>query len=165
MEVNHELIGARQRDEVKRMTTDASITELPSTFGIQAEHVIDARSFEPFVDKKRKPHPGCGFLSETLVHERTGLCMYRELTTPISCSGYGDSRTASHEQLKEIVNDIAKECKRMHRTYSGIKADTHNQDKGMGGGVEYRPFCVVISNYGWSILARRNEDGVTKYFQ
>jgi len=145
-------------------TTQTQITPLPEhEQAMMPVQLIDARSYQPFADKPA--HPGCGFRSETLVHEQTGLCLYRHLTTPISCQTYTDHRTQTEEQLAKMLVEIAKECDKMEQGYLKVKRKRNNADMRHGGSCTYRPFLVVINNYGWSIHARSEEDCVIEYFQ
>ncbi len=143
---------------------DREITELPSTFYIHADHVIDARSYSEIVPKEERPHAGCWLRSEVLVHERTGLCPYSDLTQPVGCQTYVDQRTATTQQLKDVLSGISKTCRDMQKEYRRVQADPLNVDGGNGGSVVYKPFAAVINNYGWTIYARR-EDGLIEYFR
>ena len=80
-------------------------------------------------------------------------------TTPLSCSTYIDARTCSDVECAKQVTDMVKEATKFRAEYEDAKA--HEAPKGQGGGVYYQPVAIVMSNFGWSILAD-NRTGVVR---
>ena len=75
----------------------------------------------------------------------------RHATTPMSCSTYIDARTCDESELRKQVSDMVREAARMRDTY--LKAKENPAKEGEGGGCNYMPVGIALSNFGWSIIA------------
>ncbi len=80
-------------------------------------------------------------------------------TTPISCSGIADTRTAERWQLANEVADMIKAATKLHVSFLAAKANPAPEgvflasQGNQGGSCEYQPIAICLCNFGWSVLS------------
>jgi hypothetical protein len=82
-------------------------------------------------------------------------------TTPISCSTYVDARTANDAELARQVKNMLGAVDALKLRYEDAVA--HPAPKGQGGGAEYLPVAIEMSNFGWSVIADKRIYAIKSY--
>ncbi len=85
-----------------------------------------------------------------------------EHTTPVAMQVYYDLRKASEEELANVARELVKMYKECKKSYDKARPRSEG-DTGNGGAVYFRPIAVDIGNYGYGVIADRN-DSVVDFF-
>jgi hypothetical protein len=74
-----------------------------------------------------------------------------EDTTPVSGSGYGDTRRSESEALS-AVRSMIEAAQRTHQDWEEACGKPMSTN---GGSVCYQPIAVALCNFGWSVICDR----------
>lgn len=84
---------------------------------------------------------------------------FHEDTTPISGSGYGDTRRSESEALA-AVKSMIESAHRLHKDWEDACRKPMSTN---GGSVVYKPVAIALCNYGWSVICDKRGYRVVEF--